>query len=95
MRLARTTDYMASEPGSHRQDESASSQDSEDPLSPGLASTALAGFLLATLTLSLPLLAVVNDRSGDSPGMTPAALEHDGSSPTAPISVTRVAQPAG
>ena len=33
---------MASEQGSHRQDESVSSQDSEDPLSPGLASTALA-----------------------------------------------------
>ena len=94
-RVERMLDCMASEPGSHRQDESVSSQDSEDPLSPGLASTALAGFFLATLTLSLPLLAVVGDRSGVPPSMTPAALEPNGSSRTVPISVTRIGQPSG
>ena len=85
---------MASEPGSYLQDESVSTQDSEDPLSPGLASTALAGFFLATLTLSLPLFAVVSDRSGVSPSMTPAALDHDGPSRPVPISVTRIGQPS-
>ena len=85
---------MASEPGSYLQDESVSTQDSEDPLSPGLASTAVAGFFLATLTLSLPLFAVLSDRSDVSPSMTPAALDHDGSSRTVPISVTRIGQPS-
>lgn len=93
--VSRTTACMASESGLRLQDESVSSQDAEDPLSPGLASTALAGFLLATLTLSLPLIAVVSDRSGASPGLAPAALEHHGSSPAIPISVTRVGQPSG
>lgn len=94
-RVERMPDSMASEPGLHRQDESVSSQDSEDPLSPGLASTALAGFFLATLTLSLPLLAVVSDRSGVPPSMNPAALKPSGSSRTVPVSVTRIGQPSG
>ena len=94
-RVERMPDCMASETGSHRQDESVTSQDPEDPLSPGIATTALAGFFLATLTLSLPLLAVVSDRSGVPPSMTPAALEPDGSSRTVPISVTRIGQPSG
>ena len=86
---------MASEPGSYLQDESVSTQDSEDPLSPGLASTALVGCVLALLTLSLPFLAVVRDRSGANPVLMPASLERDGSSPPPPVSVTRLGQPAG
>jgi len=86
---------MASESGSPRPDESVTAQDAEDPLSPGLASTALVGFVLALLTLSLPFLAVVRDRSGANPVLMPAALERDGSSPPAPVSVTRLDQPAG
>ena len=86
---------MASESGSPRPDESVTAQDAEDPLSPGLAATALAGFVLALLTLSLPFLAVVRDRSGANPVLMTAALERDGSSPPAPVSVTRLGQPAG
>ena len=57
--------------------------------------SALVGFVLALLTLSLPFLAVVRDRSGANPVLMPAALERDGSSPPAPVSVTRLGQPAG
>ena len=71
------------------------SEAGEEPFSPGLPLQALSGFILALMSVSLPLLAVFTDRESTSDRLSPAALERDGSQSTSPLTVLRPGAPTG
>ena len=87
---------MASQPAVPLQDDShPSSEAGEEPFSPGLPLRALSGFILALVSVSLPLIAVFTDRESTSDRLIPTALERDGSQPTPSLTVLRPGAPSG
>ena len=93
---ARRTNNMASQPAVPLQDDShPSSEAGEEPFSPGLPLRALSGFILALMSVSLPLIAVFTDRESTSDRLIPTALERDGSQPTSSLTVLRPGAPSG
>lgn len=87
---------MDSQPAVPPQDDShVSSEAGEEPFSPGLPLQVLSGFILALMSVSLPLVAVFTDRESTSDRLIPAALERDESQSTPPLTVLRPGAPSG
>lgn len=86
---------MANETVPPPQGDDALPQDSDEPFSLRAPSTALFGLVIALLSVSLPLIAVVAERAASHSGLTPTASERHGSEPPAPLSLTRADQPVG
>ena len=86
---------MATDPVIPSQDDDSPAQDAEDPLSFGGPFTAMTGLLIALVSVSVPLIAVVTDRTAGSSSFIPTALESHGSEPPASLSSTGAGQSAG
>ena len=86
---------MGTDPAFHHQDESSSTSESEEPFSPGPPVTALIGLIIALSSVGAPLAAVITDRSSGWSGVTPTALQRDGSPTPAAFSLTRAGEPLG
>ena len=86
---------MATDPAFHHQDDSSSTSESEEPFSPGPPVTALIGLIIALSSVGAPLAAVITDRSSGWSGLTPTALQRDGSPPPPTFSLTRAGEPVG
>ena len=87
---------MASQPAAPLQDDSHAASDSgEEPFSPGLPLRALSGFVLALMSVFLPLVAVFTDRTASTVRLIPAAHQRDGSQSSAPLTVFRTREPSG
>ncbi len=66
----------------------------EDFLSFRDPSIAVLGLTIAIATFSVPIAAVLSDRSIQRESVIPTALESDGSKPSLPISLTRLGEPS-
>ena len=87
---------MASQPAAPLQDDSHTASDSsEEPFSPGLPLRALSGFVLALMSVLLPLVAVFTDRITPSVRLIPAAHQRDGSQSSPPLTVFRTRESSG
>jgi len=87
---------MDSDPSfsSSSSDENTSSSDDE-PFSPSGPATAIAGLLIALISLSAPLAAVITDRSVNAPRLIPTAKDRHGPQPTAPVALSRAGESFG
>ena len=83
---------MATDPVIPSQDDDSPAQDAEDPLSFGGPFTAMTGLLIALISVSVPLIAVITDRTAGPNSFMPTALESHGSEPPASLSSTGAGQ---
>ena len=86
---------MATDPVPPPQGDDALGQEADEPFSLSGTSTALSGLVIALLSVSLPLFAVVAERAAFDSGLTPTASESHGSATSAPLSLTRADQSFG
>ena len=76
-------------------DDSQSPSDADEPFSLSAPSTALSGLAIALLSFSVPVIAVVAERALPTAGLTPTALDSNGSTPSDAVTLTRAGQSAG
>ena len=87
---------MASQSAAPPQDDTPDGSDAgEDPFSPGGPQRALTGFLVALVSVMLPVMAVFTDRNIPSGNQIPTALERDGSQSASPLTILRTGQSSG
>ena len=86
---------MASEPVSTPQDATSDTQDLEEPFSPGTPRVLFTGLLIAVVSITTPLFAVISDRGPLPSRLIPTALDRDGSASPVPLTVLRSDQSPG
>ncbi len=67
--------------------------DDEEPYSIGSTSIVLIGIAIAIASIGIPLVAVITEKPLMNKEIFPNGLEHYGSKPTVPISLSRPSQP--
>jgi len=67
--------------------------DDEEPYSIGATSIGLLGIAIAVASIVIPLVAVITEKPLGKKSIVPNALEHDGSKPSIPVSLSRFGKP--
>ena len=73
-------------------DDGTMSSETDEPFSRRASLTALKGLLIAVVSFSAPLVAVITDRTFPSPRLIPTASDRNGSSSARPVSFARIGE---
>ena len=80
---------MASDVALPSNDDAIASSEADEPFSRRASLTAIKGLLIAVISFSAPLVAVITDRSFSSPRLIPTALDRHGSPSTTAVTFAR------
>ena len=73
-------------------DDAIASSETDEPFSRSASLTALTGLLIAVVSFSAPLVAVITDRPFSSPRLIPTASHRNGSPSAPPVSFARIGE---
>ena len=84
---------MASDVSLPSNDDVIASSEVDEPFSRRASLTAIKGLLIAVVSLSAPIFAVITDRGFSSPLLIPTASDRHGSPSNAPVTFARIGEP--
>ena len=73
-------------------DDAVASSETDEPFSRRASLTAITGLLIAVVSFSAPLVAVITDRTFPSQRLIPTASDRNGSSSAPPVSFARIGE---
>ncbi len=83
---------MASDVPHPSHDDAIASSEADEPFSRRASLTAIKGLLIAVVSFSAPLVAVITDRAFPSPRLIPTASDRHGSPSAPPVTFARLGE---
>ena len=84
--------FMASDVPNPSHDDAMASSEADEPFSRRASLTAIKGLLIAVVSFSAPLVAVITDRTFPSPRLIPTASDRHGSPSAPPVTFARLGE---